>query len=299
MRVGFIGCVQSSKQALESILSLNEEGINVVAVITKSISDSNSDHCDLTPICVQNKIPVHQEILPEKNISIEFMRSHMPDVIFCFGWSFLLAREMLDIPSRGTFGFHPAKLPANRGRHPLIWALALGLKSTASTFFLMDERADSGPIISQEHITIEQADDASKLYEKVMNCAVHQIMKFTRELASGTEKLQIQDESRANYWRKRSRKDGLIDFRMRAIDIHNLVKALSHPYPGAEVEYKENFYVIWESELSLENHPENIEPGFVLDRNNNNVLVKCADNSAVWLLNLCGDELPLKKGEYL
>ena len=58
-----------------------------------------------------------------------------PDIIFCFGWSRLIKEELLKIPKKGVVGYHPAMLPKNRGRHPLIWALALGIKTTGSTFF--------------------------------------------------------------------------------------------------------------------------------------------------------------------
>ena len=68
----------------------------------------------------------------------------------------------------GVIGYHPAALPKNRGRHPLIWALVLGLKKTASSFFIMDERADSGDVISQEEIIINDDDDASSLYAKMI-----------------------------------------------------------------------------------------------------------------------------------
>lgn len=70
----------------------------------------------------------------------------------------------------GVIGFHPAALPNNRGRHPIIWALALGLNETASTFFKMDEGADTGDIVSQVKIPICESDYAADLYENIM-CA--------------------------------------------------------------------------------------------------------------------------------
>ena len=70
------------------------------------------------------------------------------------GWSRIIGKELLAVPPKGIVGYHPAALPANRGRHPIIWALALGLKETASTFFFMDNGADSGPIISQKSLII-------------------------------------------------------------------------------------------------------------------------------------------------
>ena len=75
----------------------------------------------------------------------------------------------------GVIGFHPAALPANRGRHPIIWSLALGLKSTASTFFFMDKNVDSGDILSQASIKISDSDDARSLYDKVTKTALSQI----------------------------------------------------------------------------------------------------------------------------
>ena len=75
-------------------------------------------------------------------------------------------------------GYHPASLPENRGRHPIIWALALGLKKSASTFFFMEEGADDGDILSQKEFEILYEDDAKSLYEKVTDMALNQIEDF-------------------------------------------------------------------------------------------------------------------------
>ena len=77
----------------------------------------------------------------------------------------------------GVLGFHPTKLPQNRGRHPLIWALALGLKKVPQHFF-MDEGADSGDILSQKDFDISHNDDAKTLYDKVVEIALEQIAQF-------------------------------------------------------------------------------------------------------------------------
>ena len=98
-----------------------------------------------------------------------------PDLIFCLGWSSLLKRSTLDIPKFGVIGYHPSLLPKNKGRHPIIWALALGLKETGSTFFLMNEGVDTGKIINKKKIKINQSDDASKLYDKLTSVAKVQI----------------------------------------------------------------------------------------------------------------------------
>ena len=83
----------------------------------------------------------------------------------------LLKEEILSIAPFGVVGFHATALPANRGRHPIIWALVLGLSETASTFFFMDEGADSGDILSQYKLSISENDNAESLYKKVIKVA--------------------------------------------------------------------------------------------------------------------------------
>lgn len=283
MKIGFIGCVESSYKALETLLSLKSEGIEVVAVVTKPKSTVNSDFVDLTPLCKENDIPFHYEVLKDKKDSLTFLAQYKLDVIYCFGWSYLLDTEMLQLAPYGAIGYHPAPLPKARGRHPIIWALALGLHKTASTFFLMDEGADSGAILSQKAVDIETEDNARSLYNKLLGIASDQILDFSRALAKGEAVFHPQDNSQATYWRKRSRKDGLIDWRMQADSIHNLVRALVPPYPGAEYIYDETSHIVTKTSLINEGFSKLIEPGCILQVDENRFLIKCGGTSALWV----------------
>jgi len=142
---------------------------------------------------------------------------------------------MLAAAPLGVVGFHPAALPANRGRHPLIWSLALGLEQTASTFFFMDAGADSGDILLRRALAIDPTDDARTLYDKVCACALEQITQFVSQLANGSFAREPQAHAQANIWRKRGMADGKIDWRMSAVSVHNLVRALAKPYVGAHL----------------------------------------------------------------
>ncbi len=298
MKVGFIGCVESSLVAINVLLSMKGSGIEVVAVITKDKSTFNADHVDLSEVCKKHHIPYHYEDSNKKSDSLEFMRAYQPDIIYCFGWSFLLDNEFLKIPAKGVIGFHPAKLPQNRGRHPIIWALVLGLESTASTFFKMEQGADTGPILSQVDISIATLDNANDLYQNILSKIQVQIKDFTLLLANGSAEFKDQDHSKATSWRKRTRKDGLIDWRMRAEDIYNLIRALTKPYPGAEFDYLGNLIQVWRSEVSDNQFSRNIEPGTILEAENRRILVKSGGNSAIWLLDIQMNTIP-HIGEYL
>lgn len=132
MKILFIGAVSFSAKALRELITMNA---NIIGVCTLEESEFNSDHEDLRPIAEQAGIPVLYSPKINSAKSLAWIRNLKPDVIFCFGWSHLIKLPLLTLPPQGVIGFHPAALPANRGRHPLIWALILGLKETASTFF--------------------------------------------------------------------------------------------------------------------------------------------------------------------
>lgn len=295
MRVFFIGTVIFSEEILKHILTLKH--VEIVGIATKEISTFNNDFRDLSPIAIQNNIPFQYV----KNINdeevLEWIKSLNPDIIFCFGWSNLIKEKLLNLTPKGVIGYHPAKLPLNRGRHPIIWALVLGLKETASTFFKMDEGADTGDILSQEVIQISDTDDSLSIYNKLLEVSKMQVSDFVIELSENNVNWIVQDKNEGNNWRKRSRKDGLIDFRMTSQSIFNLVRALNKPYPGAEIFYNEKLYQVWKVKPIYMNDYENIEPGKVLSSTNHSIIVKTGD-SAIEIIDHAFDQLP-QVGEYI
>ena len=293
MRIVFIGTVRFSEKTFEKLI---HQKANIVGLITKSESDFNSDFADLTPLAKEKNIPVHCTTNVNSDLSLSWIKERAPDIIFCFGWSSLLKAELLKIAPMGVIGYHPAQLPFNRGRHPIIWALALGLNKTASTFFFMDEGADSGPILNQKLISISKNDTADTLYKKITAAALSQIKIFLPQLLSGKYKVKKQDHTKANYWRKRGKKDGEIDWRMSSEAIHNLVRALTKPYVGAHLIYKGKEIKVWET-VKIKHQNRNIEAGKVLKVEKGNVVVKCSDGAIV-ISNHEFENLPIK-GEYL
>jgi len=203
---------------------------------------------------------------------------------------------LLSLPRIGVIGFHPTLLPANRGRHPIIWALALGLERTGTTFFLMNNGMDTGPIISQREILINERDDAGTLYNRVAESAVSQIDELVREISVDGAIGSTQDETNASYWRKRSTNDGLIDWRMPSTGIRNLVRALSPPYMGAHFVHSGESFTVWDCK-EFDVHEPSTEPGKVIQVNENGILVKCG-LGAVLLTEI--EPFPaVKQGDYL
>ena len=293
MKVVLIGSVEFSLRVLEKLISID---VDLVGVCTKKSSTFNSDFFDLKPLSDINEVPCLYVDDINSTKSVEWIKNLNPDVIFCFGWSSLIKKDILALAPMGIVGYHPAKLPKNRGRHPLIWALALGLKESASTFFFMDEGADTGDMLSQVDFEISYQDDARNLYDKVVETALIQIEEFIPALEKGTYTRIKQNEKESNDWRKRNELDGEIDFRMNSRSIYNLTRALTKPYVGAYIKFNETNYSVWKVKESND-FQENIEPGKVLRVFDKIFVVKSYDG-AIEIIEHDFKEMP-KVGEYL
>ncbi|MBR9973730.1 methionyl-tRNA formyltransferase [Magnetospirillum sulfuroxidans] len=274
MKAAFIGCVDFSHDMLTRLLA---RGVEVVGVVTRRASSFNADFRSLAELTEPRGIPCLFVEGNDQNAITDAVRTWNPDVIFCLGWSFLLKPELLALPRFGVIGYHPAQLPRNRGRHPLIWALALGLDETGSTFFLMDDGADSGDIISQRRISITEQDDAASLYRKITDAAEDQLDDIILGLISGRLDRRPQDHARATYWRKRSRADGQIDWRMPVAGIRNLVRALNRPYVGAHCIWHGQDVKVWHAEPAAA--ASDLEPGRVIEVVHGDIVVKCGDGA--------------------
>jgi methionyl-tRNA formyltransferase len=293
MRIVFIGNVNFSLRALERIVAI---GGNVVGVCTKKYSKFNTDHVDLTEFAkIRGIDSCYADDINSEEV-YAWISSKNPDIIFCLGWSQLLKKNLIDLPPMGIIGYHPGALPANRGRHPIIWTLVLGLKKSSSTFFYIDHDVDSGDIISQFDVAIDVNDDAFTLYHKLIFIAQQQIDDLLPKLMCGMVTRVKQDPLLGNVWRKRTYLDGQIDWRMSAESVYNLVRGLTRPYSGAHFLFNGEPVKTWKTRVIHENFP-NFEPGKVLGHTEGKPIVKCGFAS-VCLLDV-DPKINLVTGAYL
>jgi methionyl-tRNA formyltransferase len=248
MKILFVGTVRFSRRCLGEIL---DQGGEVVGVLTLPAEKArfNSDYADLGNFCAKWAVPCHRIGNINDPETVHLIRSLAPDVIFVFGWSQLIRKEVLDLPPLGCIGSHPALLPRNRGRHPLIWALVEGLEESGLTFFYLGEGADDGDIFWQRPFPITLEDDASTLYAKMEELGVQAIREFLPQLQAGNAPRIPQDHRLATTWRKRGEKDGEITWSAPSLTTYNLVRALTRPYVGAHTWYGEHRLLVWRASL--------------------------------------------------
>lgn len=246
MRIIFIGTVDFSRSCLEAMLNMKA---NVVGIFTQKQEHArfNADWSDLSPLARTYHVPIFYFKKISDSVTLEEIRKLRPDVIFVLGLSQLLPGEFLRIPPMGVIGSHPALLPKNRGRHPLIWALVEGLKKSGLTLFYIDEGVDSGDIAMQREFEIAITNTAADLYRKVTRLGVEMLRKLIPLLEKGMAPRIPQDHNLATYWRKRTEKDGEIDWTAPTMKTYNLIRALTHPYVGAHTYYQGKRLLVWRS----------------------------------------------------
>ena len=160
---------------------------------------------------------------------------HIPqaDFIFSFYYRRMLPLAVLNHATRGAFNMHGSLLPKYRGRAPVNWAIIHGETETGATLHEMTAKPDAGRIVDQERVPIGPDDTAVEVFRKVTDAAETVLRRSIGNLLSGKFVLKPQDLSKGSYFGGRKPEDGRIDWSKSAWEIHNLVRALAPPYPGA------------------------------------------------------------------
>ena len=184
MNIIFIGGVKFSRDLLESILE-NNWSISSVFSYDNSKKKFYSDFASFEEITTRFNVKHFKvdNINDKKNI--EIIKEIKPDLILVMGWSQLLKNDILKIPKLGVIGSHPTELPKYRGRAPIPWSILKGLKESALTFFYIDEGTDDGDIIDQRKFKITDNDDATSIYNKIIEIGKIMILENLQLIQDG------------------------------------------------------------------------------------------------------------------
>lgn len=234
MRFGFVTGVQLGLGCLEEIYDVGGD-VDFVMTLRDDIAREKSGRVYLDDFAARHGVPLHKIRNINDSEALDRIREAELDWLFIIGWSQIARSDALSSPNHGCLGMHPTLLPEGRGRASIPWAIIKGLKETGVTMFRLDEGVDTGPVLSQERIPIQDNESATSLYGKVAT-AHRRLMRSTYPtLRSSVPTFAPQDESLATAWQGRSPADGLIRESMTMAEIDRLVRATTHPYPGAYV----------------------------------------------------------------
>jgi methionyl-tRNA formyltransferase len=212
------------------------------------------------------------------------VRAAAPDLLFSFYFRHLLPEEILTVPRLGAYNLHGSLLPSYRGRAPVNWAVARGEKQTGATLHVMSTKADAGDIVDQEPVPIGPDDTAYEVQKRVTQAGVKILERRLSELAAGTAPRHSQDAAAATTFPRRTPEDGRIDWTRPAEQVHNLVRAVTHPYPGAFTDVFGGKTTLWKTRLPHLGAHDNF-PGQVRAEQGR-LYVACGDDRYVEVLRI-------------
>ena len=177
--------------------------------------------------------------------NVALVRELAPDLLFCFYYRNMLREEVLRIPRLGALNLHGSYLPKYRGQVPVNWAVINGDSETGATLHYMTGKPDAGDIVDQEKVGIAFSDTAVEVFDKVTRAAVAVLARSLPLLLADSAPRVPMDLSRGSYFGRRRPDDGRIDWSRSAVEIYNLVRGVTHPYPGAFSYLGGKKIVIW------------------------------------------------------
>jgi methionyl-tRNA formyltransferase len=163
-------------------------------------------------------------------------RRARPDFVFSFYYRHMLSPAWLDLPKRGALNMHGSLLPKFRGRAPVHWAIIRGESTTGASLHYMLEKPDAGALVDQQSVPILENDTALDVSMKVAEAAQQVMARSLPKLIAGSAAARALDLAQGSYFGRRRPEDGRIDWRAAARVIHDLVRAVAPPFPGAFTE---------------------------------------------------------------
>jgi len=270
LRFGYLGYSTVTKEILDNI----DVDPELVISFVESVEEEYGRGVDYDE---------YDPVLQVETVNSERAKSAIKerdiDVLLVMGWPELLDPDLLDAPNRGCVGRHLSTLPERRGRAPVAWALIHGLERTGISLFWLDEGVDSGEIIGQREVHIDDDDHAQDLHDKCTEASIALLdEEVVPSFRAGAIEETDQDESAATYTHPRRPDMGIIDWTDSAWSVHNFIRGQSHPYPGAFSYHRMEKVTTWYSAVADETGTR-AAPGTVLEarEEGSRLLVQCGE----------------------
>ena len=213
---------------------LLEHGVTVPLVVTHTDHPGeNIWFASVAKLARERGLDVATPEDPNTPEFVSRLRAIAPDFIFSFYYRHMLSPAVLATARRGAFNMHGSLLPKYRGRVPINWAIIHGERETGATLHEMAEKPDAGRIVAHQAVPILDNDLAVDVFGKVVVAATHVLDRALPSILDGTAKLVEQDLAKGSYFGGRKPEDGKIDWTKSGKQIHDLIRAVAPPYPGA------------------------------------------------------------------
>ncbi|MFA1281357.1 bifunctional UDP-4-amino-4-deoxy-L-arabinose formyltransferase/UDP-glucuronic acid oxidase ArnA [Citrobacter telavivensis] len=253
-----------------------DAGYEIAAIFTHADNPGeNAFFGSVSRLAADAGIPVYAPDDVNHPIWAERIGQLAPDVIFSFYYRHLLSDAILALAPAGAFNLHGSLLPKYRGRAPLNWVLVNGESETGVTLHRMVKRADAGAIVAQQRVAISPDDTALTLHHKLCQTA----RRVLEQALPAIERKEIHDvqqnESEATYFGRRTPEDSFLTWNRPATTLHNMVRAVAAPWPGAFSYSGTQKFTIWSSRVHAQN--QTAQPGTVISVSP--LLIACSEGA--------------------
>lgn len=283
MRLIFMGTPEFAVPSLERLLL---DGHEIAAVFTqpdKAAGRGKQIHePPVKTFALEHGIPVHQPAKIKTNEDVRHVfESISPDACVVAAYGKILPEWMLAIPRLGCINVHASLLPKYRGAAPINWVIANGEVETGITIMQMDVGMDTGPLLAQRATPIFEDEPAPQVSARLGRLGAELLSETLQRVERGEIKPTPQDDSEATYAPMLKREDGLIDWRMRAGEIANRVRAFQ-PWPGTYTDFRGGRLILWRAHEVFEPvPPDDVEAGRILSLDESGIMISCAGPSAL------------------
>jgi len=296
MKILFFGTAEFAVAALEALLKSKHK---VAAVITQPEKEKGRG-LKVLPSAVEERAKA-KELKVEKfedvnsQSALKSLKAHNADMFVVVAFGQILSNELLEIPKLYSVNIHPSLLPNYRGAAPIQWAIINGEDTTGVTIAKINEALDSGDIISQKKVFIDEEDNSATLSNRLSHIGAELLMEALDGIEKDTILPIVQDSSRATYAPKLKKENGLIDWHEDAQSIANKVRGLS-PWPSAYTYLDGKLLKVLEATVSS---TSNDTVSSIIRADKKGILVACGTGSIlITKLQLEGKK-PLKTDEFL
>lgn len=267
MDILFMGTPEPATKCLKALIDAGE---NMVGVVTQPDKPKGRGlKLSVSPVkelAQQKKLKILQPEKAKDRIFISEIRLLAPELIVVVAYGKILPKEILDIPKHGCFNVHASLLPKYRGAAPIQWAIMNGEKETGISIFKLQESLDTGDVLLQKKVPIDDNDTSTTLSIKLFDEAAKLLIESLKTLKSDNVKMIKQNDKEATYAPTLKKELGVIDWKQTAKKIYDKIRALDQ-WPGAYTYYMGKILKILRCEMRDARWEMGMkcEPGKILD----------------------------------
>lgn len=259
------------------------QGVEVALVVTHEDSATeNVFFSSVTKLAAEHEISTITPLSPNDGSVVNQIQSIAPDFIFSFYYRHMISPQILALATRGALNMHGSLLPKYRGRAPTNWAVLRGETETGATLHYMLEKPDAGDIVDQMAVPILPNDSAHDVFTKVTVAAEIVLNRSLPKLIAGNAPRVPFVPISGHYFSGRKPEDGRIDGAAGTQTVHNLVRAVAPPYPGAFIETKAGTFFIFRTRIETNRSPARERS--TLARVGNSLALSLADGGTLTIL---------------